>query len=460
MATVREDRRLGTIPTQREVAGTEPATPAPSGTPAATAEAPTAAPAGTVSAGTATEAAGAAPAAVRTAAPATPASSTTAPSIPLVPSQAPAPAVESLATGVEAPAVGAPSAPALDTPSTTEPAATDAPGATAPARRPRRVRTALVVGAVSLVLGALVAGIVVKVQMDARAAELARAQARVATESAARAVDERFLADRALAVEAASSASFRAAAVAQATAVTQAAQATLAATPQAGDGPRAALQSAIDTLGAAAASTGSGTSVATLRTTAAGVAAPQQAAVDAQAAWQAAEDARIAAERAAAEAAAAAEAQAAARRSAAARPAARAPRQAAAPRSSGGSAPAAAAPAAESAGGWAGGVESFGVGGLGEAINAHRAANGLGALSVSGSSSLANHAADMASQGRIWHSGRDHIVGYVQPVSASAMINAYVNSASHNAWLLSDTSHVSIGAVTINGRLYTAMSFS
>ncbi|WP_034626298.1 hypothetical protein, partial [Cellulomonas cellasea] len=130
------------------------------------------------------------------------------------------------------------------------------------------------------------------------------------------------------------------------------------------------------------------------------------------------------------------------------------------PRASGGSAPAAAAAPAEAAGGWAAGVESYGVGGLGEAINAHRAANGLGPVSVSGSSSLANHAADMAAQWRIWHSGRDHIVGYVQPASSSAMISAYANSAGHNAWLLSDSSHVSIGAVTLNGRLFTAMSFS
>jgi uncharacterized protein YkwD len=101
------------------------------------------------------------------------------------------------------------------------------------------------------------------------------------------------------------------------------------------------------------------------------------------------------------------------------------------------------------------------VSGLGAALNAARAENGLPALSVSGSSSLADHAAAMAAAGSIWHSGNDHIVGWVQPAGDSQMIAAYMNSPGHRAWILkADKSSVSIGAVTINGRLYTAMRFS
>ncbi|WHP18989.1 hypothetical protein [Cellulomonas sp. ES6] len=78
-----------------------------------------------------------------------------------------------------------------------------------------------------------------------------------------------------------------------------------------------------------------------------------------------------------------------------------------------------------------------------------------------GSSSLADHAAAMAAAGSIWHSGSDHIVGWVQPVSDEQMIQAYLNSPPHRAWILKDgVSTVSIGAVTYGGRLYTAMLFS
>jgi uncharacterized protein YkwD len=106
-------------------------------------------------------------------------------------------------------------------------------------------------------------------------------------------------------------------------------------------------------------------------------------------------------------------------------------------------------------------VSSYGVGGLGAAVNAARAANGLPALAVAGSSSLADHAAAMASAGSIWHSGGDHIVGWVQPAGDAQMIQAYLNSPGHRAWILkAGKSTVSIGAVTIDGRLYTAMRFS
>lgn len=110
---------------------------------------------------------------------------------------------------------------------------------------------------------------------------------------------------------------------------------------------------------------------------------------------------------------------------------------------------------------WAAGVQSYGVSGLGSALNQRRAAAGLNTLSVQSSTSLANHAAEMAAAGRIWHSGRDHIVGWVDPASADYMIQAYMDSPSHRAWILkSGVSTVSIGAVTINGVLYTAMVFS
>lgn len=110
---------------------------------------------------------------------------------------------------------------------------------------------------------------------------------------------------------------------------------------------------------------------------------------------------------------------------------------------------------------WAPGVQSYGVSGLGAALNQRRAAAGLNTLSVQSSSSLTNHAAAMAAAGSIWHSGRDHIVGWVDPASADYMIQAYMDSPSHRAWILkSGVSTVSIGAVTINGVLYTAMVFS
>jgi chemotaxis protein histidine kinase CheA len=311
----------------------------------------------------------------------------------------------------------------------------------------------LVVGSSVLLLGALVAGIAIKLHRDAEAAAWAAAEARVAVEVTAQQADERFFATQDAAATAAAHEAQIAAAVAQAGTVISGAQGTLAASPHAGDQNLAALQQATDAVSASAASIGKGTSLAALRATQQAVQAPQQAAAEAQAAWQAAEDARIAAERAAAEQAAAA---AAAQRSASRQSTPRAAR-------STGSAPAAAAaPAAEApASGWVAGVESYGVSGLGAAINAQRAANGLPALSVGGSSSLADHAAEMAAAGSIWHSGRDHIVGWVQPVSAEQMIQAYMNSPSHRAWILKEgKTKVSIGAVTYNGRLYTAMVFS
>lgn len=354
--------------------------------------------------------------------------------------------------GTEAPAAQ-PTALEGPPPAARAPFALDAPAR--PARRRRTGRGRAVAAAVLCValVGAVAAGIVVQLRADARAAAWARAQERVAAAYAAQRVDEAFVADARAARAAGRYDALVAGAVRDAGTVVTAARAAADASPHAGDAPLAALRAAADAAQRAADGAGSGVSPATVAAAVASVAAPQRAAVDAEAAWQAAEAARIAAERAAAERAAAEAAQRAAtpRASAGARSA-----RAAAPATSGGGA-AAPAPAAA----WAPGVASYGIGGLGAALNAARAENGLPALSVSGSSSLADHAAAMAAAGSIWHSGNDHIVGWVQPVSDSQMIAAYMNSPGHRAWILkADKSSVSIGAVTINGRLYTAMRFS
>ncbi len=320
-------------------------------------------------------------------------------------------------------------------------------------RRSRRTAVLVSTGC-AVLIGALAAGVVVKLHRDAEAAAWTLAEQRVAAEVVSARSDQDLVAQQTRAGDAARFDALVAATVAEARTVATGAQGTLIASPHAGDQNLAALQAAADAVASSAASVGQGTSLAALRATAAAVKAPQQAAVDAQAAWQAAEDARIAAEKAAAEQAAAEAAQRAAARTSA-------PRSTTA-RSTGSSAPAAsAAAAAPAASAWAVGVESYGISGLGASLNAARAANGLPALSVQGSSSLADHAAEMAAAGSIWHSGHDHIVGWVQPASAEQMIQAYMNSPSHRAWILKEgKTTVSIGAVTYNGRLYTAMVFS
>lgn len=246
---------------------------------------------------------------------------------------------------------------------------------------------------------------------------------------------------------------------------------TLAASAQAGDGPRGALQAAV------AASTGAldapAVSLTTLRTTTAGLAAPEKAVVEAQAAWQAAEDARIAAE-----AAAAAQAQAAAAAQAAARNASRGSGSSkgtttrrstgggtSTGTSSGGSAPAPAAPAPAAGLPTAGSEASSGD--VGAALNAHRAANGLGALSIVRSGARVEHAMQMAASDSIWHSGtragspkaRPEIVGRVSPGSATRMIAAYAGSSGHNAQMLGSYSTAYIGAVSYDGWLYTSITF-
>ncbi len=327
------------------------------------------------------------------------------------------------------------------------------PRQAAPAARPGRPTSVVVGVSVVLLLGALAAGAAVRLQQQADAAELARAQDRVARVVAEQRADEQFFQARGAAVAQAAAAAAQAAQAAAALEAQAQAQAVLEANAQAGDGPRAALQQAMDTVAATAAALGQGTSQADLRAALAGIAAPQQGVVEAQAAWQAAEDARIAAEQAAAaEAAAAAE-----KKARAAAP------KSSAPRSSRAAAGAAAAPAAagEAPAAQVAGIEGYSVQSIGDALNAHRANNGLPALSISGSSTLNAHATAMASEWRIWHGGNDSIVGWVQPASSTAMINAYANSAAHNTWMLkSDISRMSIGAVVRDGRLFTAIKLS
>ncbi|HEY5518789.1 MAG TPA: hypothetical protein VIK17_03990, partial [Cellulomonas sp.] len=115
----------------------------------------------------------------------------------------------------------------------------------------------------------------------------------------------------------------RAVAVAAASGSVAAARATLAGTPQAGADSRAVLQAAIDAAWAVVAMVPSA-SVLTLQASVASLVGPEQVVVAAQAAWQAAEDARVAAQQAAAQQAAQA-AQAAAQ-AAQAKPKASAPR--------------------------------------------------------------------------------------------------------------------------------------
>jgi hypothetical protein len=238
---------------------------------------------------------------------------------PVIPTQSAPPLVESLAPDV---------------------ASRHAEAPTRIAATRRSTRLTLVVTSAALVVALVVAGDVVSVQSSARAAELVRVEARTALEVAARADDQNLVRSADRAVMQAATANQRAAQVAAAGAVVAAAQATLAATPNAGDGPRSALQAAMDALNSVLATTGSGTSVATLRTVAAAVPAGQQAALDAQTAWQVAEDARVAAEQAAAQKAAAEQAAAQAAQTKAVKPAAARTVK---------SAPAAAAPAAAAA---------------------------------------------------------------------------------------------------------------
>lgn len=321
----------------------------------------------------------------------------------------------------------------------------------------RRSRLTAVMTAAFLVV-VLTVTAVVAVQGSARAAEAARVQARVAAIATARADDQRFWQQQAVA------AGQREQQVRTAVTIVAGGQAALAAAPNAGDAPRAALQAAVDAVNAAVTAVGPSRDFTALHAAYLAVAVPQQAVADAQTAWQAAENARIAAEQAAAQAAAQqAAAQAAAAQQAATR-ATSVQRSAVhstttqATKTSTGSAPPAQAPATAQA--TAGDV--FSAGAIGAELNAYRAGQGLGPLAIVSSQARITHAQQMAASNSIWHSAvrsMSEIVGRESPVSAAAMIQAYANSPSHNAIMLGNYSTAYVGAVTYDGWLYTSIQF-
>ncbi|AEE44882.1 CAP domain-containing protein [Cellulomonas fimi] len=346
-----------------------------------------------------------------------------------------------------------------------------APAGTIPTQRDRsggprgtaRTRRSWVVvaGGVALLMAGATTGIAA--QRAAVEREEARAEARervtavlpAATQDGA--VQEALDARESAAVYAAA----RSAATAGAQRTVDQATATLAASAQAGDGPRQQLATAAGAVSTALA--GPHVSLTALRTVTAGVAAPQQAVVDAQAAWVAAEQARIAAEQAAAAEAAR---QAAARAATTTRSGTTTTRRAAtqAPATGGAAAPAptTGVPAGgKVCAGSGGGAAEASASAIGEAINAYRANNGLSTLSVSRSGGLTSHALDMASAGGIWHSGSDNIVGCVSNGSASSLVSAWSRSSGHNAQMLrTDVSSMSVGAATSAGWLFGAVRFS
>ena len=355
------------------------------------------------------------------------------------------------------PEVGVPTQPSAPSPLVS--------GAPAPGKAPvRRVRTAVWVGSAAVLVLALATGSAVY------AADQRDLAAQDAALAASLRVDEVVLAgqrDAAVAQSAdvaltnATYVAGRARTAAHAQAVVDQAAATLAATPNAG-ASRDALAAAATTVSSTL--TAPGTSASSLRRVEAGVAAPQKAAVDAQAAWQAAENARIAAEQAAA-----AQAQAEAAAAAARTPkksSARAPRVTSSRTTAG----TAQAPAPSSSGVPAGGKVCSGSGGsgasassagaIGSAINSYRAGLGLPQLSVSTSGTLTSHAINMANTGGIWHSGSDNIVGCVSSGSASSLVGAWSRSAGHDAQMRrTDVSSMSVGGATLGGWLFGAVKF-
>lgn len=332
----------------------------------------------------------------------------------------------------------------------------------------RSRRTWLVVaGGLALVLAGTTTGVAAQRAATLREERLAEARLRVAAVLPAAAHDGGV--ESALDAQASTAVytSTRTAVAASAQQVVDHANATLAASPQAGDGPRGQLQTAAGAVSAAIA--GPNVSITALRAVSGGVAGPEKAVVDAQAAWVAAEQARIAAEQAAAAEAArlAAARAAAAKKSTVVKPrAARAPSTTTTTQSTGGAAPAAPAPTGVPAGGKVcqgsgGAAGEASASAIGEAINAYRASAGLGTLSVSRSGSLTSHALNMAAAGGIWHSGGDNIVGCVSNGSASSLVSAWSKSSGHNSQMLrTDVSSMSVGAATSAGWLFGAVRFS
>lgn len=332
------------------------------------------------------------------------------------------------------------------------------PPTVAPAPAPRRGRAGLI--AVSLaVSGALVAGsVVVAHERAVRIAERQAADIRLAGDRAAAESD---FSARYAAQQSAAAAWSNALAAARRAALTAAADGTQQLTAAAHADPAllAALQAAVDLATTTAADPSA--SVADISAAAAGVAAPAQAVAGSEAAWQAADQARIVAEQQAA-------AQAAAAKAAAAQPVVRKP-VATRPATSSGTAPAPSGGTVQPipTGGLVcpgapvgAGVAESGYGAIGAAINAWRAGQGLPALAISRSSTLVAHAEDMAASGGIWHSGYDNIVGCTSG-SVATLIDAWANSAPHRAQMMrTDVSRMLIGGATSGGWLYGAVKFS
>lgn len=370
--------------------------------------------------------------------------------VPVVPSRpAPGDVVPAPAPPTHSSAVPAVLEPAPDAPT---------PHGTAGRRRSRQVAALVTAGAVLVAAGGTWA---VQQERAERADARRAAQARVDGIHAA--VAPELTAGRldGAVAGAAVAAALRTDATSAGRAAVDHATATLAGSAQAGDGPRGALQAAIT--GASGALTAPAVSLTTLRTVPATLAAPEKAVVDAQAAWQAAETARLAAEAAAAQAAAEA---AAARMSTRRTSSGTTTRRTTTATTTGGGSDAGAPEPAVAGLPTAGSEASAGE--VGAALNAHRAANGLGALSIVRSGARVEHAMQMAASDSIWHSGtregspkaRPEIVGRVSPGSATRMIAAYAASSGHNEQMLGSYSTAYIGAVSSDGWLYTSITFS
>jgi len=315
-----------------------------------------------------------------------------------------------------------------------------------------RRRTAVLLVAAVAVTALVATTVVVQAQRTQRAEDLAAAQQRVSAAAAAFDAETSAVHDEAAIVALASWTARQEAGRAGAQAAAASVVSTLAATPHAGDAPRTALQTSLDAVSGTLADPT--TSLVALRTVSAGVAAPVKAATDAEAAWQAAEAARIAAEQAAAAQAAAAAA-AAAPRSTPAR-STRSSGSVAAPAAGGIPSGGLVCPGAPTGGG----AGESSVSAIGAGINAFREGLGLPALSVARSGTLVAHAEAMAAAGGIWHSGGDNIVGCTSG-SVSSLINAWANSAGHRAQMVrTDVTSMSVGGASLGGWLYGAVKFN
>ncbi|MCL2091554.1 MAG: hypothetical protein FWH11_10235 [Micrococcales bacterium] len=246
----------------------------------------------------------------------------------------------------------------------------------------------------------------------------------------------------------AAAAGARAAHLDAATSAVWQARSTLDSSPHVGDVPRAQLSAATDTLSTLLVQ--SRTSPYQIAQATAALATPLSGVVDAEAQWQAAEAARIAAEEQAAAAEAAQRVRTGGRGVRSGESVAPPPTPAVPTVPVGGKQ----CTAAGEGGSTASAAE------IGDAINAYRVRDGLPALRVVTSGTLGSHAVTMANAGGIWHSGADNIVGCVSNGSASSLVVAWSRSAPHNAQMLrTDVTSVRVGGASRDGWLYGAAAF-